>query len=120
MLYKFRVWNRFDKVMIDEPHSMRLVAGEMKSSEDDILMQFTGLTDKNGVEIFEGDRIKYPGCKSISTVVFEGGCFIADNDFIKRDPELLRRAAGTKETEGHAVVIGNIHQHGHLLEGKND
>ncbi|MBL4795923.1 MAG: hypothetical protein JKY50_00765 [Oleispira sp.] len=80
------------------------------------LGQFTGLTDPSGVEVYAGDRIKYPGCKSIATVVFKDGCFIAHHDFIKRDPELLRRAVGTEETEGHAVVIGNIHQHSHLLD----
>ena len=35
--------------------------------------QFTGLLDKNGVMIFEGDTVKTP--KGISKVTYQRGCF---------------------------------------------
>ena len=116
MLYKFRVWNRFDKVMIDEPHSMRLVAGEMKSSEDDILMQFTGLTDKNGVEIFADDVLSMwyaPQATAKGVVLFDNGCFV----FSTTEATPSKCPLFSIEEYGNYIeVIGNIHQHPELME----
>lgn len=80
--------------------------------EDFILMQYTGLKDKNGVEIYEGDilfhplqgrrRVYYPYSERVASY----GLRDIDNGF------------GSTLQDSHAVweVIGNIYENKDLLE----
>jgi len=107
---KFRVWDLKSKKMNTESVCFQLslgLNGTIKPAiSENILMQFTGLTDKNGVEIYEGDvdnkgRVceYFPllgsfGFKkpNYSVITFLGqfitsGCEIVGNKF--ENPELL-------------------------------
>ena len=59
--HKYRIWNKTDKVMISLPNSPRMVNGELVCDDDDILLEYIGTEDHNGVEIFEGDVVYIAG-----------------------------------------------------------
>lgn len=70
--------------------------------------QFTGLTDKNGKEIYEGDVLsKEPFLK----VTFENGGFCFSNDLLSGSDRL------SQERVGRLSIISNIHENPELCKG---
>ena len=79
--------------------------------------QYTGLTDKNGNRIFEGDIIKrfWLGAEIIYCVQYDG----ENASFIGK--AMNKRGFTTFDTDGEMFeVIGNIHDNPELLEVHND
>lgn len=82
------------------------------------LGQYTGLKDKNGVEICEGDIVTMivfeDNDEYLGYVVFENGCFCLN---ISLDGTKYKVPASEwKETETIITVIGNIYENPELLE----
>lgn len=80
------------------------------SSEDEleyILMQYTGLKDKNGKEIYEGDICKY--YNRIGVIKYSENCpqfvLFSGNEDFKIDKFMLKEI----------VVLGNIYENPELL-----
>lgn len=114
---KFRAWLNDDKRMVnilalDFLHKTWIAHKDLCGSFDDIeLMQYTGLKDKNGKEIYEGDIIK---CK-IGNVDFKGYVYFYGGRFEFIDFE------DDEETEflcycDEPEVIGNTYENPELLE----
>ena len=74
-----------------------------------IIEQSTGLKDKNGKEIYEGDRIKIEGSYTVYTVEYGRGVWVARFGDESGDNICLFHYV-QKDTVLYAEVIGNIHE----------
>lgn len=129
MIPKLRAWDKEDEHMsygeveyFDDSINYRFDHFCLGADEDVEFMQSTGLTDKNGTEIYEGDVINcrnsfrnpMTGSGSLSLnsdfkIIFENGEFKAKGFDIR-----------LKNILSYSEVIGNIYENPELLEGADD
>lgn len=106
-----------------------LYATEWYEVDPETVCQYTGLTDKNGRKIFEGDICKthYANAKRnefVETIVFNGGRFCAyqDKDGCKSWAGLYNGvphlSADKSVYMDEIEVIGNIYDNSELAEGQ--
>lgn len=91
--------------------------------ESSTICQYTGLTDKNGKKIFEGDIVRYGEiCGEVKFGLHESNWQICkyNQGFYIEFPEesLYRKELGYWENK--VVVIGNIYDSPKLLEDKEN
>ena len=92
---------------------------EVRKFGTDMLMQYTGLKDKNGKEIYEGDILDVDDHKRTVEVVWfsRGGCY--DTTPLKITDELQAfRGLQNHDWNYRTKVIGNIYENPELLENK--
>lgn len=120
---KFRVWNSFIKEMQDftkiKNAGIFALDKGLNSSDfivlplrNTILMQYTGLKDKNGVEIYEGDIVKHIDWDNkIYRIEFLNGSFILRRDF----ENIINKDFQEVDYGLEIEVIGNIYENKELL-----
>lgn len=127
MIPKFRAYCKSDKtiykvLLIDfkariEQIKLRKTGNIWYDFEDVILMQSTGLHDKNGVEIFQGDIVEHFDFNSNeiskSEVRILKGCFylVISVDGFKYDVPMM----DLKDDECILEIKGNVHENPELL-----
>lgn len=74
--------------------------------------QYTGLKDKDGTKIFEGDIVLLKGYEEPYQVVFDESCFLVYSDSV--------RYAMDNFYDYEIEVIGNIYDNPELSGGKED
>lgn len=126
--FKFRVWDIERECYLDETelagitpdgkYILYIEEEEISKLEIEggyILEQYTGLKDKNGKEIYEGDIVKIHN--TTARLPYE---YITDGTPIYYEHGAFRFNAGKGENlipdEMFMEVIGNIHENADLLE----
>lgn len=139
MIPKFRAWYVLAEEMIDEILVISFVRKEIigkfrdgstsvplkfedkRNGEDVILMQSTGLKDKNGKEIFEGDVAVMNGWRR-QVVTF--GTQEVEEEFesvrIYRGFNLYLGGGYPNAVMSEFEVVGNIYENHELLEADDD
>ena len=106
---KFRAWDKFRRIMCNHEDINiwdRFMKDDM-SNQYSPLMQFTGLHDKNGKEIYEGDVLKdYDIGKTYQIFWFDKGWYLKDG---------TGYYFGTYFAD-QKIVVGNIYENPELLK----
>lgn len=133
MIPKYRAWDSEKKKFVEhffitdnglicnmeKPTSKHKLIIPVEKSEL-FLMQSTGLLDKNGKEIFEGDIVQFEDCYEVSDFLYintgiiewcQGGFHVTNRDSVLME-DLL---------DGDSLdvtIIGNIYENKEILEVK--
>ena len=124
MIPRYRAWDKEFKEMVQvnalvlDEQVIKVTYKNKNVVKDDVkeyvLMQSTGLKDKNGKEIFEGDIVDYKGRKAI--VKWHGSYASFIYRFVDELKERVSEWDPLFLAYYHFEVIGNIYENKELLD----
>lgn len=137
-IIEFRAYDNIEKGYVDDEWLLENAREILQPSKGLYIEQFTGLTDKNGTKIFEGDILKlirkssfhkHMDVEVIAKVIyifdsFKTGTISCKNlSFLNKNSNWF----GVKTIDFihtsnfyESEVIGNINEHAHLLNSYHD
>jgi uncharacterized phage protein (TIGR01671 family) len=136
---KFRAWDKAEKRMVDG-HDVMLwgsgswgacregneelssdgvqISDDPYTDRDMVLMEYTGLKDKTGKEIFEGDIVlcQFATGKEKNIIEYKDGCFWVSQKEILRYQDKAYDSLFWHYAD--CEVVGNIYENPELVKGK--
>ena len=106
---KFRAWEKKEKRILYFTLDGLQISSDIPYIIELNVMQYTGLKDKNGIEIYEGDIVKDDFDRFV--IIFENGGFVAS-----KGDEFDRSKYRTVKINELCEVIGNIYENPELLK----
>lgn len=109
--FRFRMFDTFENLFMNGSRVIESRINDLNKQGRWIYQQWSGMEDKNGKSVFEGDIIRLPD-SSIDEVVFQSGGFMTKDECMFLD-DYWNMHGWMYE------VIGNIYENPELLEGEN-
>jgi uncharacterized phage protein (TIGR01671 family) len=115
---KFRAWDKRRKLMMYDVQAFYGSFWDLLKDENCFVMQYTGLKDKNGKEIYEGDIVDYKGHQVVEYHLGSFVCYekkLLGNSYridYMRNLSDICEAGDMRKFE----VIGNIYENKDLLK----
>ncbi len=108
---RFRAWDKRAKAIVGQKNDVRdyfSIRSDGMTNDDYVLMQYTGLHDSKGKEIWEGDILKSKWRADPYVIIFQDGSFRGSYQWQTKH-DLTGFHFDSREAE-NGEVIGNIYE----------
>lgn len=112
---KFRKWAKHingEMAIVDDVILGGATLNSLRKNDGDVLMQYTGLLDRNGKEIYEGDILRFEAWKKTGVIIYN----LRELGFIFRENESRYVSDLGAFSEDAFEIIGNVYENPDLIK----